>query len=168
MSNLTTYPRNHREDKPHDGQARTDSAEPAHDSAVDYRGPQIERNTGCLAVRWCFRNDEVPDRVPGSDGIRGIQEGEYKESPANASHRNRKVRCLTAHDLAMFGRMHNTADQLRSSIACAGFVSCIRLFDGPLDLLYRLASCAKVAVQIPSQTTRLMMLHLITPRDGPP
>jgi len=24
----------------------------------------------------------------------------------------------------------NTADQLRSSIACAGFVSCIRLFDG--------------------------------------
>ncbi len=28
----------------------------------------------------------------------------------------------------------NTADQLRSSIACAGFVSCIRLFDSSLLL----------------------------------
>ena len=26
--------------------------------------------------------------------------------------------------------LFNTADQLRSSIACAGFVSCIRLLDG--------------------------------------
>ncbi len=32
----------------------------------------------------------------------------------------------------------NTADQLRSFIACAGFVSCIRLFCGPRDDALRL------------------------------